>query len=286
MSGGWNPTVHLTCASRRPAGLGRRARRLRARRVAARHDVAGAAPGSSDAGACLARRRASGRRSGRRLRASRRRRNACRRRRSDETGAVTPLWRVARREGQGLRRFPERRDRRRYRRSPQREGFRSVEHLKRYTTLGMATDQGKTSNVNGLAIMAALDRALDPADRHHDLPPALYAGRDRRARRPSSRQGLPADAADAGHDWAQEQGAIFVEAGQWLRAQYFPRPGESDWLETVDREVERRAQRASASATSRPSARSTSRAPMRRRSSTASTSTRSRRCRSARRATA
>ena len=37
-----------------------------------------------------------------------------------------------------------------------REGFRSVEHLKRYTTLGMATDQGKTSNVNGLAMMAAL----------------------------------------------------------------------------------------------------------------------------------
>src|SRR5690606_34146677 len=36
-----------------------------------------------------------------------------------------------------------------------REGFHSVEHLKRYTTLGMATDQGKTSNVPGLAIMAA-----------------------------------------------------------------------------------------------------------------------------------
>jgi sarcosine oxidase subunit alpha len=35
-----------------------------------------------------------------------------------------------------------------------REGFHSVEHLKRYTTLGMATDQGKTSNVPGLAIMA------------------------------------------------------------------------------------------------------------------------------------
>ena len=38
----------------------------------------------------------------------------------------------------------------------EREGFRSVEHLKRYTTLGMATDQGRTANVNGLAIMAEL----------------------------------------------------------------------------------------------------------------------------------
>src|SRR6185436_4394455 len=35
-----------------------------------------------------------------------------------------------------------------------RENFRSVEHLKRYTTLGMGTDQGKTSNLNGLALMA------------------------------------------------------------------------------------------------------------------------------------
>jgi NADPH-dependent 2,4-dienoyl-CoA reductase/sulfur reductase-like enzyme len=45
----------------------------------------------------------------------------------------------------------------------EREGFRSVEHLKRYTTLGMATDQGKLSNVNGLAIMAALTGQAIPA---------------------------------------------------------------------------------------------------------------------------
>ena len=37
-----------------------------------------------------------------------------------------------------------------------REGFRAVEHLKRYTTLGMATDQGKTSNLNGHALMASI----------------------------------------------------------------------------------------------------------------------------------
>ena len=48
----------------------------------------------------------------------------------------------------------------------QREGFPSVEHLKRYTTLGMATDQGKTANVNGLALMAEITGKLDPADRH------------------------------------------------------------------------------------------------------------------------
>ena len=45
----------------------------------------------------------------------------------------------------------------------------------------------------------------------------------------------------AGHDWAQERGATFVEAGQWLRAQWFAAPGENDWLATVSREVKARA---------------------------------------------
>src|SRR4029077_1830597 len=41
----------------------------------------------------------------------------------------------------------------------------------------------------------------------------------------------------AGHAWAQERGATFVEAGDWLRAQWFAKPGETDWLTTVSREV-------------------------------------------------
>ena len=58
-----------------------------------------------------------------------------------------------------------------------REGYRSVEHLKRYTTIGMGTDQGKTTNVNALGIMAEAHGTLDSGGRHHHLPPALYAGR-------------------------------------------------------------------------------------------------------------
>jgi hypothetical protein len=53
------------------------------------------------------------------------------------------------------------------------EGFVSVEHLKRYTTLGMATDQGKGSNVPGLAIMAEVLGQADPRGRHNPLPSAL-----------------------------------------------------------------------------------------------------------------
>jgi methylglutamate dehydrogenase subunit C len=118
-----------------------------------------------------------------------------------------------------------------------REGFQSVELLKRYTTLGMATDQGKTSNANGHAIMAHLTgRSMPEVGTTMFRPPftpvaiGAFAGHHRgRHFRPTR--------LTAGHPWAEEQGASFVETGQWLRAQWFARPGESDWLATVSREV-------------------------------------------------
>ncbi|MDB5505395.1 MAG: sarcosine oxidase, alpha subunit family [Devosia sp.] len=119
----------------------------------------------------------------------------------------------------------------------EREGFRSVEHLKRYTTLGMATDQGKTSNVNGLAIMAELTgRSIPETGSTRSRPPhvpvaigafaGLHKGLDFKPTR------LPAS-----HGWAVARGAVFVETGQWLRAQWYPQPGETDWLTSVTREV-------------------------------------------------
>jgi heterotetrameric sarcosine oxidase alpha subunit len=118
-----------------------------------------------------------------------------------------------------------------------REGFRAAEHLKRYTTLGMATDQGKTSNLPGLAIMAELTGQTLPAVgttvfRPPYTPVAIgaLAGRHR------GREFRPTRLTPA-HRWAEEAGAVFTEAGLLLRAQYFPQAGESDWLETVCREV-------------------------------------------------
>jgi len=118
-----------------------------------------------------------------------------------------------------------------------REGFTAVEHLKRYTTLGMATDQGKLSNVTGLAIMAELTgRAIPQVGTTRYRPPqvpvalgafaGIHRGKDFRPTRLT-----PA------LDWAVSQGATFVESGQWMRAQWFARPGETDWLATVSREV-------------------------------------------------
>jgi sarcosine oxidase subunit alpha len=117
------------------------------------------------------------------------------------------------------------------------EGFRSIEHLKRYTTLGMATDQGKTSNLNGHAMMAALTgQAMSDVGTILSRPPhqpvaiGAFAGHHRdRHFRPTRHT--------AGHAWALENGAVMVEAGPWLRPQYFPRSGEKDWLTTVVREV-------------------------------------------------
>jgi heterotetrameric sarcosine oxidase alpha subunit len=117
------------------------------------------------------------------------------------------------------------------------EGFRSVEHLKRYTTLGMATDQGKTSNMGGLAIMAELTgQSIAQTGTTMFRPPytpvamGVLAGR-------STGQDFRPTRLTPSHHWAKEQGAVFVEVGMWLRAQWFPRKGETTWRESVDREV-------------------------------------------------
>ena len=117
------------------------------------------------------------------------------------------------------------------------EGFRSVEHLKRYTTLGMATDQGKTSNMGGLAIMAELaGKTIPQVGTTIFRPPytptaiGVLAGRHRG-------QDFHPKRLTPSHIWAAEQGAVFVEVGNWMRAQWFPKEGESHWRESVDREV-------------------------------------------------
>ncbi|WP_407175664.1 sarcosine oxidase subunit alpha family protein [Bradyrhizobium sp. STM 3562] len=118
-----------------------------------------------------------------------------------------------------------------------REGFRSVEHLKRYTTLGMATDQGKTSNIAGLAIMAEqTGRAICDTGTTVFRPPYTPVAIGALAGHHRGKDFRPVRLAPT-HDWSREQGAVFVTAGQWQRARYYPRSGEQDWLTTVNREV-------------------------------------------------
>ena len=117
------------------------------------------------------------------------------------------------------------------------ENFRSVEHLKRYTTLGMATDQGKTSNMGGLAVMAELTgQSIEATGTTIFRPPYTPVAMGVIAGRSTGRDFKPTRLTPS-HKWATEQGAVFVEAGMWLRAQWYPRAGETTWRESVDREV-------------------------------------------------
>jgi sarcosine oxidase subunit alpha len=107
-----------------------------------------------------------------------------------------------------------------------REGFESIEHIKRYTTTGMATDQGKTSNLNALAIVATdLDRPLPKVGLTTFRMPytpvsfGIFAGYDRGDLFDPVRT-TPM------HEWAERNGAVFEDVGQWKRARYFPRAGE------------------------------------------------------------
>jgi len=117
------------------------------------------------------------------------------------------------------------------------ENYRSVEHLKRYTTLGMATDQGKTSNMGALAIMAELaGKSIPEVGTTIFRPPYTPVAIGTFAGRSTGKDFRPARLTPS-HKWAKEQGATFVEVGMWMRAQWFPRPGETTWRESVDREV-------------------------------------------------
>jgi methylglutamate dehydrogenase subunit C len=117
------------------------------------------------------------------------------------------------------------------------EGFRSVEHMKRYTTQGMAPDQGKNSNVAALAVLAdATGRGIAETGVTTFRPPYV----------PVSIAALGAGARGAGFapqrfltsdQASRDRGAPMIEAGLWYRPSYFPKPGESTWREACDREV-------------------------------------------------
>ena len=108
-----------------------------------------------------------------------------------------------------------------------RENYRSVEHLKRYTTTGMGTDQGKTSNINALILMGEYTgQAPSQVGTTRFRPPyapvtlGMIAGRRVGALyRPLKR--LPA------HDWHAAHGALFETFGDWCRPAAYPRPGET-----------------------------------------------------------
>ncbi|CAG0908621.1 unnamed protein product, partial [Cyprideis torosa] len=110
-----------------------------------------------------------------------------------------------------------------------REGYLQVEHLKRYTTLGMGTDQGRTSNINGLAILAhLLGKDIPAVGTTRFRPPyqpitmgAITAGEIGPHLSPLRRTAL--------HDWHVEHGAVMMNSGVWQRAAWYAQEGEGMW---------------------------------------------------------
>ena len=112
------------------------------------------------------------------------------------------------------------------------EGFRSIEHVKRYTTLGMATDQGKTSNLNGLQLVSDLEKKIVPEVGHTTFRPPYTSvtigtiigrevGKNYKATRKSPM-----------HLWHEKHNAIFVDAGLWLRPRFYKKGDETCLLYT------------------------------------------------------
>jgi methylglutamate dehydrogenase subunit C len=149
---------------------------------------------------------------------------------------ITPLWHVA--HGKGRAWIDQQNDVTvKDIKLAQQENFTSVEHMKRYTTLGMATDQGKTGNVIGLAIMAELTgRSIPETGTTIYRPPYTPVALGALAGRSRGKEFKPFRLTPS-HHWAAEQGATFVEVGNWLRTQWVPKAGETEWRQSVDREV-------------------------------------------------
>jgi len=108
-----------------------------------------------------------------------------------------------------------------------REGYVSVEHLKRYTTLGMGTDQGKTANVNGLALLAQLRGDAIPAVGTTTFrPPYTPVTIGALAGREIGLHFMPIRRT-AMHDWHVANGAVMIETGLWMRPRCYVRSGET-----------------------------------------------------------
>ena len=117
-----------------------------------------------------------------------------------------------------------------------REGFKSIEHVKRYTTLGMATDQGKTSNLSGLQLVSDIEKKIIPEVGHTTFRPpytpitiGAIVGREvGKHYRPTRKSPI--------HEWHEKNNAVFVDAGLWLRPRYYKK-GNENLLEASTREA-------------------------------------------------
>ena len=239
VSGGWNPAVHLYSQARGKLRYDERHRRVRPRRATRRRSASPARPTacSTYRDACAAAGRRRHPRSPRS--ASPPNRNPLRAKpiRFAPQARGVVLWYVPDADA-ATRQFVD----------VQRDatvadlvravgaGMRSMEHIKRYTTIGTAHDQGKTSGVVASGITVRTARRADGGPRRHHVPAALHAGRVRRARRPQPGPHVRPGAGDRGARLARRsrrgvRGRRHVEASAVL-----PAAAAKTWTTAVLRE--------------------------------------------------
>ena len=117
-----------------------------------------------------------------------------------------------------------------------REGYRSIEHVKRYTTLGMATDQGRTNNLNGLQLVSNIENKIVPEVGHTTFrPPFTPVTIGTIVGREVGKHFMPTRLTPM-HDWHIKNNAVFVDAGAWKRPRYYKK-GNETMLEAANREA-------------------------------------------------
>lgn len=234
VSGGWNPTVHLTChMNGRPTWRDD---------IQSFGPVDGMVPGMSTAGACngtfstLGALNEGAAKAKEAVEALGFMTNAVDLPSADDAPYnLAPLWAVA---GRGRAWLDFQNDVTvKDVKQAVKENFRSVEHMKRYTTQGMAPDQGKNSNMGALAVLAdATGRGIPETGTTTFRPPfvpvsiaAMGAG--------AQGIGFAPERLTTSHDACVTAGAPMIEAGLWYRPSFYPKAGETKWRQSCDREV-------------------------------------------------
>ncbi len=234
MSGGWNPSVHLSChMGGRPVWDEGLAAFLPREGAVPGMRYAGAAMGGFSTRGCLE----SGAAAGRAVAEDLGLNGAEVFVPKAEDGAyeITPLWHVPG-KGRAWLDFQNDVTVKDVTLAAQ-ENFTSVEHMKRYTTQGMAPDQGKNSNVAALAVLAdATGRGIAETGTTTFRPPyvpvpiaAMGAG--------AKGKGFAPERFTTSHAASVARNAPMIEAGLWYRPSYFPKAGETHWRQSCDREV-------------------------------------------------
>ena len=230
VSGGWSPAVHLFSQSRGRAGYDADALAILPQTSVQAERSAGAAAGAATLGACLRHGLAAGSEAAQKAGFGEGKAGAAPRAAEPDAGATRPLWEIPPPPARGGKRFVDLQNDVTVAdiTLAVREGYFSVEHLKRYTTTGMGTDQGKSGNVNALSILARATGA-ELAELGHTTfrPPytpvsyGALAGRD-------AGELLDPVCKTPMHEWHETAGAVFENVGHWKRPYCYPRAGEDN----------------------------------------------------------